>query len=172
MRPDAVTSLDAVEEALLACAREDARVLVSEATHAAHALLGDARARAAALVEQRRAAAGRLADLECGARVAVARTEARELVLRAQQSVLTDTCAAAHVAVRRLARGPRYRRLVERFSDEARERLAAAGPVQIAAAPGGGVLARAGSREIDYSLDTQMDRILEGSPDALEALWR
>jgi len=161
----------AVEQAALAAARADAQVLLSAARARAAALLAAARVEGAALLDERRAAAGRLADLERQMTLAAARGEARAIVLGAQQSVLADATTAAHSAARRLVSGPRYGRLVERLTADARERLENLGPVQIVAAPGGGVLARAGSREIDYSLDVQVDRWLEALPEALERLW-
>jgi vacuolar-type H+-ATPase subunit E/Vma4 len=165
-------TLESVEEAALASARADAQAVLSAARERTRALLAAAHAEAAALVEERRAAAERLADLERQVSLAAARSEARAIVLRAQQSILADAAAAAHTAARRLASGPRYGRLVERLTAEARERLAHAGPLEIFAAPGGGVVARAGSREIDYSLDAQVDRWLEALPDTLERLWQ
>jgi len=165
-------TLVAVEEAARATAQADARALVEAARASAAALLATARAQSAALIQERRAAAERLADLEREMTLAAARAEARTIVLHAQQSVLADASTAAHAAVRRLVSGPGYGGLVERMAADARERLQRAGPVQIVAAPGGGIVARAGSREIDYSLDAQVDRWLEALPDALERLWR
>ena len=164
-------TLAAVEQAALATAHADAEMLVSDARAHAAARIATARNEAAALIEERRTAAERLAEAERQMRLAAARGEARANVLAAQQSVLADATTAAHSAARRLVSGARYGRLVERLTAEARERLESVGPVQILAAPGGGVRARAGSREIDYSLDAQVDRWLEALPEALERLW-
>jgi hypothetical protein len=86
--------------------------------------------------------------------------------------VLTDARAAAHAAARGLAGDARLERLLERLADDARQRLAPAGAVQAIAASDGGFVARAGSREIDYSIGAQVDRILEGMASELERLWR
>ena len=93
-------------------------------------------------------------------------------MLRAQRSVLVDARPAVHVAVRPLIDDPRYDRLLERLAADARERLAPVGPVQITALPEGGLVARAGSREIDYSLDAQPDRCLRAMASELGRLWR
>ena len=165
-------TLVAVQDAALVAARANADTLRSGAAERAGALLAAARSDALAMVDQRRAAAERLADQERQAGLAEARAEARSIVLRAQQSVLADATAEAYAAARRLVSDPRYEPLIKRLTVEARERLSPAGTVVIVAAPGGGLLARAGSREIDYSLDAQVDRSLEALSGELERLWR
>ena len=165
-------TLVAVQEAALVAARADAQALLHAADERAAALLARTHAEAAALIEERRAGAERLADLERQISLASARSEARAIVLRAQQTVVADATTAAHTAAQRLVSAPRYALLVDRLATEARERLAGGGPVEIRSAPGGGIVARAGSREIDYSLDAQVDRWLDALPDALEQLWR
>jgi vacuolar-type H+-ATPase subunit E/Vma4 len=165
-------TLVAVQDAALEAARADADALLSSAAERAGALLAAARSEALAMVDARSAAAERLADQERQARLAVARAEARSIVLRAQRSVLAGATAEAHAAARRLVSDPRYEPLIKRLTVEAHERLSPAGTVAIVAAPGGGLLARAGSREIDYSLDAQVDRSLETLSGELERLWQ
>ena len=77
-----------------------------------------------------------------------------------------------HVAARGLAADVRLERVFERLVADARERLAIFGPVQIVANPNGGFVARAGSREIDYSLPSQVDRTIDEMASELEGLWR
>ena len=111
-------------------------------------------------------------DLERQISLASARSEARAIVLRAQQTVVADATTAAHTAAQRLVSAPRYALLVDRLATEARERLAGGGPVEIRSAPGGGIVARAGSREIDYSLDAQVDRCLAALAGEIDRLWQ
>ena len=86
--------------------------------------------------------------------------------------MLREAGAAARAAVRALVGDPRFQRLLERQAADARDRLSAAGEVQIVAGAGGGVIARAGSLEIDYSVDTQVERALISADSDLERLWR
>ena len=165
-------TLPAVRNAALAVAGAEADGLRKEATARAVRLVGAARVEAASLVKERRAAAELLATRERRARVAAARAEARAIVLGAQQSVLAGASSAAHAAARELVSDPRYEHLIERLSGEVRERLGPIGTVEVTAAPGGGLLARAGNCEIDYSLDAQVDRCLEALAGELERLWR
>jgi vacuolar-type H+-ATPase subunit E/Vma4 len=172
MGGDARVTLATVEDAALATASADAEAIRRAAQERAEAIIDQARAKAAALIAARRAAAERLADLEARERLAEARGEARATVLRAQRSVLLGAKSAAHAASRRLVDDSRYDRLLERLAVDARERLAAAGPVQIVRLPEGGQVARAGSREIDYSLGAQVDRCLDAMASELERLWQ
>jgi hypothetical protein len=165
-------TLATVQDASLATASADAKAIRRAAQERAAAIIDQARAEAAALIAARRAAAARLADLEARERLAEARGEARAIVLRAQRSVLVGARSAVHAAARRLVDDSRYDRLIERLAVEARERLAPAGPVQIVRLAQGGLVARAGSREIDYSLGAQVDRWLEAMASELERLWQ
>jgi len=165
-------TLAAARAAALADARAEADAIHGSATARASALLTATHAEASALVEHRRAAAERIAERERRERLAEARGEARAIVLRAQRTVFDAARTAAHAAARELTSDPGYRRLLARLSAEARERLASAGTAEIVAAPGGGVIAHAGSREIDYSLAAQVERCLEAMSGELEQLWR
>jgi vacuolar-type H+-ATPase subunit E/Vma4 len=135
-------------------------------------LLAQAHAEAAALIARRRSDAEQLAELEQRDRLAEARAEARGTVLRAQRAVLHDVRAAAHAAARELAGDQRLSRLFERLAADARDRIAGPVPVQIVEDPDGGFVARAGSREVDYSLRAQVDRVVDAMASELETLWR
>lgn len=165
-------TLATVGDAALTAAIADAEALRRAAQARAEDLLGSARAEATGLVSQRRALAERLADAEEGDQLARARAEARETVLRAQELVLTEAIEAAHAAARRLSRDPRYEHLEARLVADARERLSSAGRVEIVPVAGGGFMARAGSRQIDESLDAQVDRCLAAMAGEMAVLWR
>ena len=165
-------TLAAVGEAALAAATAEAEALRAAAQSRAEQLLAAAHAEAAARLAQRRALAERLADAEEREQLARARAEARAVVLRAQESVLIEATEAAHRAARRLTADPRYEVVDRRLAAEARDRLSPWGQVQIVSCPEGGFVARAGSRQIDDSLDAQVDRCLEAMAGEMEALWR
>jgi vacuolar-type H+-ATPase subunit E/Vma4 len=165
-------TLDAVRELELHVASERADAIRRTGDRGAERIVAQAKADAAALIAARCAAAERLAQLDERERLAEARAGARGVVLRAQRSVLLDARAAAHRAVRDLAGDPRLERLLHRLAADARERLAMAGPVQIVASIDGGFVARAATREIDYSLRAQVDRIIDAMAGELERLWR
>jgi vacuolar-type H+-ATPase subunit E/Vma4 len=165
-------TLEAALAAALADARAEADAIRRLAEERTAELLAEARAEAATLVDRRHAEAQRLAERERMERLAEARAEARATILRAQRMVQTGAMTAAHAAARRITSTPGYERLIERLSAEARERLSSVGATEIIAAPGGGVVARAGSCEIDYSLDAQVERCLWDMQGEIERLWR
>lgn len=149
-----------------------ADVIRADAERRVEEILAQAHAEAAALIAARGADAEQLAEFERRDRLAEARAQARGTVLRAQRAVLHDVRAAAHAAARGLAGDPRLSRLLERLDADARDRIAGQGPIQIVADPEGGFRARAGSREIDYSLRAQVDRVVDAMASELETLWQ
>jgi vacuolar-type H+-ATPase subunit E/Vma4 len=165
-------TLDAVREVELHATSEQADAIRRTGGRAAERIVAQAESDAAALIAGRCAAAERLAQLDERERLAEARASARGTVLRARREVLLDARAAAHRAVRDLAGDPRLEWLLQRLATDARKRLATAGPVQIFATTDGGFVARAGTREIDYSLRAQVDRIVDAMAGELERLWR
>lgn len=165
-------SIAAVREVELGIAAEEAEAIRRAGNGRAEQITAQARAEAAALIERRCAAAERLAELEARDRLAEVRAGARGTVLRAQQSVLSEARASAHAIVRDLVGDPRLEHLLERLAADARERLAPAGPVEIAPTADGGFVACAGTREIDCSLRAQVDRFLDAMAGELEGLWR
>jgi vacuolar-type H+-ATPase subunit E/Vma4 len=164
--------LDAVHDAALAEALADANEIRRAAHDRAAEVLSNARAEADALVHDRLEAAQALAESLARGELARARGAARATVLHAQRTVLNEAIAAARDRARGLTGDPRYERMVARVTAEARARLAGGGEVSIARAPSGGVIARAGSRGLDYSLDAQIERALESVSSELEGLWR
>ena len=172
MRRDAPITLDSLKDAAVDSAREEADLIRRAARERAEQILDQAHEEAAALRERRNAVAERLADLEERERLAEARAEARATVLRAQRSVLIDATAQAHAAAARLVDDPRYGRLLERLAADARERLAPIGPARISILPEGGLIARTGNCQIDYSLAAQVERCLQAMASELGRLWR
>ena len=165
-------ALESVSEVELHTASDHAEAIRRTADRRAEEILSQARAEAADLVARRCDAAERLAEIEERERLADARARARGMVLRAQRVVLDDARAAAHRAVGDLVGDVRLERLLDRVAADAHERLATAGTVDVVAGPDGGFIARAGSREIDYSLRAQVDRVVDAMAIELERLWR
>lgn len=165
-------TLAAVQEAARAEASGRAEAIREAARVRAEEVIAAARAGAAALVAERRAAAERLADLEEHERLAQARAQASEMVLSAQRTVLVEARTAAQSAARHLVGDRRYAQLLDQLAADARRRLRNGDPVRIAAAAEGGFVASAGTRQIDYSLNAQVDRCLEAMGPELERLWR
>lgn len=165
-------TLEALQVAALATASEAGDAISRAAEAHAEGIVAAARKEAAELVARRSAAAERLADLQARERLAQARSESRATVLRAQKTVLMEATTAVHAAIGRLVEDPRYALLCDRLAEEARARLSAAGPVQIISIPSGGIVARAGSRQLDYSLHAQADRCLRAVAGELERLWK
>lgn len=165
-------TLEAAQRAALDSASSEAHAIERAARNRAEQIVVEAREHAAVLLAERRAAAEALANLEERERLAQARGDARATVLRAQRAVLDGATTAARAAALQLIHDPRYMRLNAALAAEARKRLAGSGPVRIVTAPNGGFVARAGSRELDYSLSTQVDRHLDALGEELERLWR
>jgi vacuolar-type H+-ATPase subunit E/Vma4 len=172
VRGDGHVTLEAVVDAALRAAREEAGAIRRGAERRAAEVLADARSEAARIVERRGLAAERLAQEERRERLAEARAQARAIVLGAQRSVLDDAAAEARAAAGALARDPAYRRLQDALAAEAKRRLRGADTVELVPAPHGGFVARAGNRQIDYSLDAQIARSLEAASAEREPLWR
>ena len=165
-------TLASVQRAVGAGAEAQAQALREAARRRAEEITEQARAEAAALVAARLAVAQALADLHERERFAQARARARATVLDAQSAVLSEAVSAVRAAVQSLCGDPRRERLLERLALDARERLAPAGPVSITAAGDGGLVARAGSLSIDYSLQAQVDRLLDAMANELAGLWQ
>jgi len=160
-----------VQDAALGHASVQAQALRDAASARADQVVAAAGEEAAELLAARRARAERLADLEEHERLAEARAQAGATVLSAQRMVLSEATAAVRAAARRLTVDRRYARLLERLEADARRRLEDGEPVQIVPVAEGGFVARAGSRELDYSLDALLERCLEAMTGELERLW-
>ncbi len=163
-------TLEAVQEAAQAHASTQAEAIVAAGRERAEQILAAARAEAGEVAAARHAQAERLADLEAGEQIADARARARAIVLAARRTALAEATAAARAAATKVIGDPRYESLIERQAADARERLRDAGPVHIIPVAGGGFVARAGTRQIDCSLDAQVGRCLEAMARELERL--
>jgi vacuolar-type H+-ATPase subunit E/Vma4 len=151
---------DADAGRVLAAAREEAEAQVAAALHEARRMTGaaraegDAEARTAAAIEQARV-----------------RRRAREAVLAARQAAVDRLRAAAREAAVRLRDDPRYPELLAGLERTARDQLGEGATVDVQP-PTGGLVAAAGSRSVDYRLDSLADRCVDALGEEIEALWR
>jgi vacuolar-type H+-ATPase subunit E/Vma4 len=150
--------------ALLDRARQDAQDTLSDADRDAGAVVAGARAEADALLADARAKG----VAEGAAVTAAARTraerEARRILLETRSSTREDLRHAVREAVAELRHDPQYPRILEALRARAAQEL---GPeVTVTVLEGGGIVAEAGSRRLDYSLtalaDDLMDRMERG----------
>lgn len=134
--------------------------------------LAAAHAQAETAVARARAEGMRTAERE-GARLrAVARREAREATLRAQQALVDELRTGALEAALRLRGRPDYPALLARLAEAARGRLGPHSVLELDPEGAGGVRARAGSRSVDYTLPALVDRALDELGERVEELWR
>lgn len=133
--------------------------------------LAEAEARAKALVKQARLEGERAAAGEALRRRSVGRRRARELRLRAQQALLDEVRTRAREAALALSEDPRYPELLERLRRIAIAQLGSEAELEIDPPSVGGVIARAGSVRVDYTLPALAERTLEALNGELELLW-
>jgi vacuolar-type H+-ATPase subunit E/Vma4 len=150
--------------ALLDRARQDAQDILSDADRDAGAVVAEARAEADALLADARAKG----VAEGAAVAAAARTraerEARRIILETRSSTREDVRNAVREAVAELRHDPQYPRILETLRARAAHELGPEATVTVL--EGGGIVAEAGSRRLEYSLtslaDDLMDRIERG----------
>jgi len=156
-----------LRSAALADAHAEAERLRAQAQERSAAALTAARERAQQLREDSLATARRIADDDARRVLSAARSSAHELLLSARREVYATV--ARDVTQQASRRREDYRAATERLIGDARRRLGA--DVEITDAPGGGIIAHAPGRQIDYSLSTQVKRCLAQLDDEVAALW-
>jgi vacuolar-type H+-ATPase subunit E/Vma4 len=156
---DASVSLDPLREALLGEARQSAEDCRLRAARDARSILERAEADAWALLERARTEGEAAGELEAARERARAQSEARALVLGAKQALREQLKERALASAEELRREPRYRTLLEGLARKARAQLGEDAVLEMDA-PGGGVVAQAGNRRVDYSLPVLVDRCL------------
>jgi vacuolar-type H+-ATPase subunit E/Vma4 len=145
--------------ALLDRARQDAQDTLSDADRDAGAIVAGARAEADALLADARAKG----VAEGAAVAAAARTraerEARRIILETRSSTREDLRHAVRQAVAELRHDPQYPDIIEALRARATHEL---GPdLTVTLLEGGGILAEAGSRRVEYSLGALADDLLD-----------
>jgi len=165
-------TLEPLRAALLAQARAEAKQARAAAATARHKRLADAREIARALIEQGALEGARRAEEEALRRRASARRGARELRLHAQRTLVEELGQEARREALALRTAPRYGELLERLSRLARAQLGAQAELTLDPPGRGGLLARAGSASVDYTLAALVDRVLDEIDGRVEELWR
>jgi vacuolar-type H+-ATPase subunit E/Vma4 len=167
-----VAILAPVRDALLADAEAEAARIVDEARRAADDAVATATKEADATVDaaQRRSElAGRVhADLV----LAQARSDAHAAVLHVQEDLRRALQERVHAAVGELRGDPRYSSLLDGLEAMARTQLGGSAVIERDPDPHGGIVAVAGDRRVDYTLQALADRALRAIDDEVARLWR
>ncbi len=169
--PTLLERLEPVRHALLDDARAEADRVRAEARRHADDATADAEREVAAevaAVAQRHAIAAAAHADQVRAR---ARAEAHAEMLGAQRDVRRDLLEAVRLAALRLRDDDRYPALLDHFEAVARAQLGADARVERDPSTGGGVVASAGTRRVDYTLTALAERALEQHGDEVAALW-
>jgi vacuolar-type H+-ATPase subunit E/Vma4 len=164
-------NLDSLRTALRVEAETAAKERIAQVHEACERSLAEAHARARELVDQGRLEGVRLAEQSSLRRRAVANRHGRELLLAAQSALLDELRLRATEAAFELRMDPCYEELVERVSALAESQLGA--DAEIAPdAELGGVVGRAGSTSVDYTLPALVERAIAQLDGQLETLWQ
>jgi hypothetical protein len=164
-------SLDPVRRALLDDARRDAAALRASARDDAESSVRAARADADRMVAAARAEGEAEVRAVVATELARARRGARELVLAAQR----EADERARAEVRRAASGSRdahdHPALVAELGARARRQLGPSATVTVDEEVGG-VVAREGTRSVDYRLPVIAERCFDALGPERDELWR
>jgi vacuolar-type H+-ATPase subunit E/Vma4 len=135
------------------------------------ARLADAYRQAEELVRRAREEAGAQAAVAVARRRVRAEREHRSLVLQAERDVYETFRRRALEEVQARRDTDAYRSLRERLTALAREQLGEGCTIEEDPA-GGGLVATAGSRRVDYTLPALVDRVIASLGTRVEELWR
>ena len=164
-------TLDPLRAAALGEATARADAILAEAAEQARARLARADAAAAALVERARHDGAAAAELTAAHGRARARGDARALVLAERSAIYERVRQEAAEAVLRLRDAPEYSALLERLAAKAHAQLGEGAEVDVGCPEIGGVVGRAGSRSVNYTLPALVERCIAELGTQIEALW-
>jgi len=165
-------NLEPLQRSLLDSVRAEVQEQERLEAAAATEQLREARARADAMAAEGRLEGERAAMRETARIHAAAVRTVRESRLRAQRALVDELCSRVRDAVLELRDAPGYEQLLDRLAKMARDQLGPDAELERDPPGVGGVLARAGSRSVDYTLATLATRMIEGLGESLEALWQ
>lgn len=163
-------NLQPLRTSLLDRARAEAQSVLDAARREAGDRRAAARAEAGAVLRRAVADCDAAAGAARARRRLRARRQARAIVLRARRDAYEELRTGAQAAVADLRVQPGYAQLRERLAAAARDQLGA--DAELTEPAGGGVVARAGERLVDYSLPAMVERCLANLGPELEELWR
>ncbi len=165
-------NLGAIREAFLEQAETAAARRRAEVEAEFEQKLAEARAEASSLVEQGRLDGRLAAGHESSRRRGAARRHVREARLGARGALYQELRARARAEALDLRSDPRYAALLDRLAEAARAQLGTGAEIEIDPPGAGGVLARSGSKSVDYTLLVLVDRALEELGAEVARLWR
>jgi hypothetical protein len=164
-------NVERLRASFLAQAAEDAERTIAAAEEERRARLTEARHEAAEIVASARAAGEADARLEAAATTAAARRRARSVALAARLELYEELRRQALAAAAQLQTKPSYAGWLQRLEEAARADLGADTVLELDRGRGG-VVVRAGSRLVDYSLPALVDRCVGALRERVEELWR
>ncbi|MGZ4400298.1 MAG: hypothetical protein ACXVYM_05450 [Gaiellaceae bacterium] len=165
-------NVERLRGSFLAQATEDAELTIAAAEDTRRAGLAAARQSVSEAVASARAAGETEAGLEAAQARAGARRRARSIILAARLELYQELRRQALKAAAEVPAKPAYTALLERLEGAARSELGADAVVERDPGGAGGVVARSGSRVVDYSLPALVDRCVAALGERIEELWR
>ena len=166
--PSLLPALAPVREALLASAQADADREVAAAEAQVREILARADARARDIVDEARRQGGAEAAAASAVTAGRMRRGARAVVLAAQRAAHENLVVACREAVGSLRTDPAWPQVQSGLSAVAR---AAVGDDAVVTATPSGVVAAAGSRRAELTLEGLAERMLERLSDEVPGLW-
>jgi vacuolar-type H+-ATPase subunit E/Vma4 len=164
-------SIDTARDALLDDARRQADEIVEAGERDARERLAAAQREADALIARARAEGEAYGHLEAARSLAAQRFAAHLHVLGARRASYEALLAQARDAALALRDNAEYPDLLERLAAAARRDLGTGAELTIDPAGRGGVVARAGTREVDSTLVVLAERCVERLGSKAGALW-
>ena len=161
----------AVRQALLDDARNEANRIVAAARESADRVIHDTIAEVDAEVEHERHRSELTAQAYSSRVLARARNDARREVLRKQEQLRCELIDRVRAATLEIRHDRRYELVLDRLEAMALEQLGEHATVERDQPATGGVVARAGTRHVDYTLRAIADRTLDAMSDEAARLW-
>ena len=164
-------ALEPVRASLLADAETEAATILREAQAVARGATDDAEREVDAVVDRARRRTERSARARADQDSARVRRDAHRQLLDAQESLRARFVDRVHDAVWGLRLDPRYPALLDALEARARHQLGE--DVEIERdSDGGGVVATAEARRVDYGLDALAGMAVEAHSEEVSKLWR
>jgi vacuolar-type H+-ATPase subunit E/Vma4 len=166
-------SVERLRATIVADAEAEARTLLEDADRRAAAESERSAEDAERLLETARVEGDASGELRSARALALARAEARRVVLEAKAAVYRDFRERALAAALALRDDPRaYGALLQGLEAEARSSLPDGAELELDPPDVGGVRARKDHRSVDLTLPVLVDRCIASLGPAVEELWR
>jgi hypothetical protein len=165
-------TLAAAREALLDDARRLAQQIIADAEAEAAERLADARAQADGVLARARATGQAEGRAQAAREQAGQRFAAHMQVLAARRASYDMLAARARAAALALREDPGYPDLLDRLGAAARDDLGPDAELTVDPPELGGVLARCGTRAVDYTLVALAERCVHDLGERVAEIWR